>query len=75
MNVLRYANGPRFAIAAALVIGMAALPGVAQTNVAGVPNFHQINDHVYRGAQPTDLGFQSLAQLGVKTVIDLRDPD
>jgi len=40
----------------------------------GVPNFHQVNQRVYRGAQPTNAGFQSLARLGVKTVIDLRPP-
>lgn len=39
----------------------------------GVGNFHQINEHVYRGAQPTPEGFQSLAKLGVKTIIDLRE--
>jgi len=38
----------------------------------GVPNFHQVNDHIYRGAQPSSEGFHSLAKLGVKTVIDLR---
>jgi uncharacterized protein (TIGR01244 family) len=42
---------------------------------AGVPNFHVVNDHVYRGAQPSDEGFQSLAKMGVKTVIDLRQTD
>jgi uncharacterized protein (TIGR01244 family) len=63
------------AIAAVLVIGIGSIPGFAQTDVAGVTNFHQINEHVYRGAQPTDLGFQSLAKLGVKTVIDLREAD
>jgi tyrosine-protein phosphatase SIW14 len=63
----------RFAIAAAISIGIASFPAAAETNVAGVPNFHQINDHVYRGAQPTGQGFQSLAKLGVKTVIDLRE--
>jgi tyrosine-protein phosphatase SIW14 len=69
----RFSNVPRFAIATALLIGIASVPGLAQTNVNGVPNFHQINDHVYRGAQPTDLGFASLAKLGVKTIIDLRE--
>lgn len=73
MNSSKITNVSRFAIAAALVIGVASIPGFAQTNLDGVPNFHQINDHVYRGAQPTDLGFQSLAKLGVKTVIDLRE--
>ena len=38
----------------------------------GVPNFHQVNEHIYRGAQPKGEGWDSLAKLGVKTVIDLR---
>jgi tyrosine-protein phosphatase SIW14 len=42
-------------------------------DLSGVGNFHQINDHVYRGAQPTAEGFQRLAQMGVKTIIDLRE--
>ncbi len=40
--------------------------------VPGVPNFHQVDDHIYRGAQPTAEGFAGLSKLGVKTVIDLR---
>lgn len=39
----------------------------------GVGNFHRVDDHVYRGAQPTPEGYRSLAKLGVKTVIDLRE--
>lgn len=42
-------------------------------DVAGVHNFHQVNDHIYRGAQPAAQGFQGLSKLGVKTVIDLRE--
>jgi tyrosine-protein phosphatase SIW14 len=38
----------------------------------GVPNFHQVNDRIYRGAQPGAKGWNSLAKLGIKTVIDLR---
>jgi tyrosine-protein phosphatase SIW14 len=41
-------------------------------DVAGVPNFHQVDEHVYRGAQPFGQGFAGLAKLGIKTVIDLR---
>lgn len=41
----------------------------------GVPNFHQIDSHVYRGGQPTPDGFRNLAGLGIKTVIDLRGPE
>jgi tyrosine-protein phosphatase SIW14 len=44
----------------------------AGTQVAGVGNFEKLNDHVYRGAQPTDEGFRNLAKLGIKTVIDLQ---
>jgi tyrosine-protein phosphatase SIW14 len=42
-------------------------------DLQGVHNFHQVNDHIYRGAQPTNPGFAELAKLGVKTVIDLRE--
>jgi len=35
-------------------------------------NFQKVNDHLYRGAQPTAAGFKDLAQRGIKTVIDLR---
>ena len=48
----------------------ASLPDVS--GVPGVPNFHQVNEHVYRGAQPHGQGFEGLAKLGIKTVIDLR---
>ena len=39
----------------------------------GVPNFHTIDEHLYRGAQPSDEGFKNLAKLGIKVVIDLRE--
>lgn len=40
----------------------------------GLHRFAQVNDHLYRGAQPTPKGWQSLAKLGVRAVIDLRAP-
>jgi tyrosine-protein phosphatase SIW14 len=40
----------------------------------GIKNFNQVDMHVYRGAQPSDVGFHYLAKIGVKTVIDLREP-
>ena len=40
-----------------------------------IPNFHQVDQHVYRGGQPGPEGWQSLAKMGVKTVIDLRRED
>jgi len=38
----------------------------------GVPNFHKVDDHLYRGGQPTPLGIRNLAQHGIRTVVDLR---
>jgi tyrosine-protein phosphatase SIW14 len=40
-----------------------------------LPNFQQVNDKLYRGGQPKPGGLQRLKQLGVKTVINLRDDD
>ena len=45
----------------------------ASSQNENIPNFQKVDDHVYRGAQPTDSGFKDLAQLGIKTVVDLRD--
>src|SRR5438552_2951536 len=41
----------------------------------GLPNFYKVDDHVYRGAQPSAAGFKKLAQMGVKTIVDLRGPE
>ena len=41
----------------------------------GILNFYKVDEDVYRGAQPTAEGFNYLAKLGVKTVLDLRRPD
>ena len=40
-----------------------------------IPNFHQVDQHVYRGGQPGPEAWQGLAKMGVKTVIDLRRED
>lgn len=61
--------------AAAVVLGITAFATSGSAQVAGVGNFHRVNDLLFRGAQPTNEGFQSLAKLGVKTVIDLRETD
>jgi len=42
---------------------------------AGVRNFQQVDDHIYRGAQPTPGGFENLQKLGVRMVLNLRDGD
>jgi tyrosine-protein phosphatase SIW14 len=58
-----------------LVFALSTAPssqGASVFKAPGVPNFHQVDDHVFRGGQPSAHGFKSLALIGVKTVIDLR---
>ena len=59
---------------AALFFGLAFpfASAFAGSSSSDLPNFHQIDDHLYRGAQPSAEGFQNLARMGVKTVVDLR---
>ena len=57
----------------ALIAVALTFPVLAQDLPSGVNNFSEVNDHVYRGAQPSNEGFANLAKLGVKTVIDLRE--
>jgi len=58
----------------ALVFAVA-LPfaATAGTSVAGVGNFQKLNEHVYRGAQPTEQGFQNLSKLGIQMIVDLQE--
>lgn len=37
-----------------------------------LPNFHEVNSKLYRGAQPGAGGVQQLAGLGIKTIVNLR---
>src|ERR1700752_4604529 len=40
--------------------------------VVGVPKLGEVSPTLYRGAQPTQKGFQKLAEMGVSIVVDLR---
>lgn len=64
-------------ISACFVVLLAAGAVSAQDEVKykELPNFHRINGELYRGGQPKDKGFETLARLGIKTVINLRDDD
>jgi len=42
---------------------------------ADLPKFVKVSDSLYRGAQPTEEGFQRLKELGIKTIINLRAED
>jgi len=50
------------------------LPAFAGPSVQRIHNFYKVDNHVYRGGQPKSEGFQYLAKIGVKTVLDLREP-
>jgi protein tyrosine/serine phosphatase len=39
----------------------------------GLPNFFRVSDTLYRGAQPTKEGFSELKQMGIKTIVNLRE--
>jgi uncharacterized protein (TIGR01244 family) len=58
---------------AQLVFFAASMPLLAQQPLEGIKNFFQVDQHVYRGAQPDKAGVELLAKLGVKTVISLRE--
>ena len=70
MNILH--NHMRLGVLA-VVLSLPTWP--ADLLAPGIPNFNQVNEHVFRGGQPTAEGWQGLAKLGVKTVIDLRRTD
>src|SRR5690242_1820499 len=40
--------------------------------VEGVPNLGEVSPTLFRGAQPTQQGFQKLAEMGITIVVDLR---
>lgn len=62
-----------------IIIALITLNAAAQERgeprYAELPNFHQVNTGLYRGAQPKEGGLQKLFSLGIKTVINLRDDD
>jgi len=46
-----------------------------ETRYAELPNFHQVNSQLYRGAQPKAGGLQILKKIGIKTIVNLRGKD
>jgi tyrosine-protein phosphatase SIW14 len=64
-----------FLIIVALIAINAAAQEQSEPRYAELPNFHQVNPGLYRGAQPKEGGLQKLSALGIKTVINLRDDD
>ena len=66
-------NRPLRGSAPFLCCAMSVYAWGAPPAIEGVANFHQVDDHVYRGAQPDQQGIENLAKLGIKVVVDLRE--
>jgi uncharacterized protein (TIGR01244 family) len=66
----------RFSAALCAIVLIASL-GAAQgtPSYKELPNFHKVSDTLYRGAQPLNDSAAKLAELGIKTVINLRGED
>ncbi len=70
---MQYPQFFRRAAACCLAAGVSVVSAFAGSENPNLPNFYKVDDHVFRGAQPSDAGFKDLAKLGIKTVIDLRE--
>jgi len=64
------------ALLAMLVLAVAAAAQTSQQPAAAnvkIKNFGQMDERFYRGAQPKENDYQALADLGIKTVVDLQN--
>ncbi len=62
-----------FVLILSLVTAVWAEPQSSDPPRVGIGNFGMTNKNYYRGSQPDAAGFLELKQLGVRTVINLRD--
>ena len=62
-------------LALVTILSLAAVCSAQENSTTNVKikNFGQMDDRFFRGAQPKETEFKELAQLGIRTVIDLRD--
>ena len=65
----------RLAFALFVLVILPPQSAVAEESAADVPiaRFHQVDEHLYRGAQPTSIGLTRLHALGVRTILNIRD--
>lgn len=70
---------PYYALFGAIaILSLAAVASAQETTTTESPrvkikNFGQMDDRFFRGAQPKENDYKDLAQLGIRTIIDLRD--
>jgi tyrosine-protein phosphatase SIW14 len=66
----------RCGLMASILVFAFTLEALAQeVRYAELPNFHQVNSQLYRGAQPKAGGLQTLKVMGIKTIVNLRGED
>ena len=57
-----------------ILICLAALGFAGEPKPLHVHNFAEVNDHLYRGGAPSNIGLEELAAMHVSMIIDLREP-
>src|SRR5688572_24781743 len=72
-NPLRF-----YFVAFAIVIGLTIGTAIAQTATPDlsnikIKNFGQMDTNYYRGGQPKEAEYKALAELGINTIVDLRN--
>src|SRR5260221_3307099 len=65
-------NHSELILATVLLVSSPAVAGAQTPVIAGVPNFHQVDERVYRGGQPVATAWPDLAKLGIRIIVDLR---
>ena len=60
------------ALLAAMAVLSLAIAAQENRSYRELPNFHQVNETLFRGGQPQPGGLKKLSELGIKTVINLR---
>ena len=63
--------------ASVVVLALMVSIGAAQSELRykELPNFRKVQEHLYRGGQPASGGLKKLAELGIKTIVNLRGED
>jgi protein-tyrosine phosphatase len=61
------------AVVALLAASQAAWSSEGKQKAAGIENFGQVSGMLYRGAQPSAIGFTTLRNMGVSIVVNFRD--
>ncbi|HIE43548.1 MAG TPA: hypothetical protein EYP78_01965 [Candidatus Omnitrophica bacterium] len=58
-----------------ILIGGCAYLTYLQHPFTEIPNFHQVDEYLFRGGRPKEEGFRKLASLGIKTLISLKEDE